>query len=151
MREHRGRDAIGRAVRAVQGDAHAVEARRLRNEEGLVLLHQAARVTDESDAALGRPRERVVPGHERFDPVLDAVGKLLRAVVEELDAVVRRGVVRRADHRPSDELICLREICEPGGRNVAHQAHLHAHRAEPSGERALEHPAASAGVAADDH
>ena len=149
LRENSGRHAIGRPVRAIERDTHPREARRLGHEERLVLLHQRARVTDEADAALRGARKRVVAGHERFDPVLDAVRELLRAVIEELDAVVGRRIVRRADDRSGDELIGLREERQPGSRNVADETHLHADRAESRGERALEHAATPAGVAAD--
>src|SRR5207245_8924462 len=73
------------------------------------------------------------------------------AVIEELDSVVWRGVVRRPDDGTGHELICLREIREPGCWNMPDQAHLHADRTQPRGERALEHAAASAGVTPDDH
>src|SRR5438552_1076096 len=149
LREHGRRDAVGRAVSAVDSDAHPGKARCLRDEEGLVLLHQPARVTDKPDATLRRARQRVVTGHERLDPILDAVGELLRAVIEELDAVVRRGVVRGADDRPGDELIGLREEREPRCRNMPDEADLHAHRAEPGGERAFQHAATPARVAPD--
>ena len=151
LAEDGGRHAVRGSVRAVQGDTHALELRRHRNEEGLVILHQSARVADEADAALRWARQRVVAGHERFDPVLDVVRQLLRAVVEELDAVVGRRVVRRADHGARDERIGLGEVREPGGRNVPDQAHLHADRAQPGRERALEHAPAAARVASDDH
>src|SRR5438876_3891555 len=147
--EHVRCDPVRRAVRAVERDAHPGKARRLRDEEGLVFLHQPARVTDEPDATLRRARQRVVTSHERLDPILDAVGELLRAVIEELDAVVRRRVVRGADDRPGDELIGLREEREPRCRNMPDEADLHAHRAEPGGERAFQHAATPARVAPD--
>src|SRR2546426_7317719 len=149
--ENRRRNAVRGPVRTVERDTHAVEPRRLPHEKVLVLLHQPPRVTDQADAALGGTRKGVVSSHQAFDPVLDAIRQLLRAVIEELDAVVWRGVVRRADDGTGHELICLREIREPGCWNMPDQAHLHADRTQPRGERALEHAAASAGVAADDH
>ena len=91
--EDGGRDPVGRAVRAVERDAQAIEARCHRKEEGLVVLYQAAGVADKPDPALRRPRQGVVAGHERFDLVLDRVGQLLRPLVEELDSVVGRGIV----------------------------------------------------------
>src|SRR5438094_890700 len=74
---------------------------------------------------------------------------VVRAVIEELDAVVRCRVVRCADDRPGYELIGLREECEPRCRNMPDQAYLHAHRAEPGGKRALQHPATPARVPPD--
>src|SRR5207237_10649323 len=61
-----------------------------------------------------------------------------------------RWVVGAADDRSGDELIGLREERQPGSRNVADEAHLHADRTQPGGERAFEHAAAPARVAADD-
>ena len=149
--EDRRRNAVRGPVRAVERDTHAVEPRRLPHEKVLVLLHQSPGVTDQADAALGGTRKGVVSGHQTLDPVLDAIRQLLRAVIEELDSVVWRGVVRRADDGTGHELICLREIREPGCWNMPDQAHLHADRTQPRGERALEHAAASAGVTPDDH
>ena len=149
LREHGRCNAVRRAVRAIERDAHPGKARCLRDEEGLVFLHQPAGVTDESDAALRRARQRVVTGHERLDPILDPVGELLRAVIEELDAVVRCRVVRCADDRPGYELIGLREEREPRCRNMPDQAYLHPHRAEPGGKPALQHPATPARVPPD--
>ena len=138
--EHRRRDAIGRAIRTVESDAHALEARRHRDEEVLVVLDQPPRVADQADPALGRARERVFAGHERLDPVFGRVRQFLSTVVEELDPVVRRGVVRGADDRTGHEVV---HLCD-----VANEADLHPDRAQPGGERALEHAAASTGVAA---
>ena len=149
--EYRWGDAIGRSVRAVERDPQAFQPRRHRDEEVLVVLDQAAHVADEPDAALGRARERAVPLHQGFDLVFDGVGELLRAVVEELDTVIGSGIVRRADHRSGDEVVLLRQIREARRGDMADQTDLHAHRAQPRGQRALEHPAAAAGVAAHDH
>src|SRR5207244_5890952 len=66
-----------------------------------------------------RTRKHVLIGHPALDLFLRYVGELLRAVVEELDAVVRRRVMRRADDRPRDELTSFGEVPEAGGRDVA--------------------------------
>ena len=149
-REHGRRDAVRRAVRAVERDTHAGERRRDRPEEGFVLLHQTPGVTDKTDARLRRARHRIGTGHEALDLVLDLVRELLAAVVEELDPVVGRRVVRSADDRAGEELLLRRQVGQPGRRDVTHEAYVDADGAEARGERPLEHPAAPAGVATDD-
>ena len=150
MCEHGGRDAVRRAVRAIKSDPHAIQLRGHREKEVLVLPHQATCIADQADPALGRTRKHVLIGHPALDLFLRYVGELLRAVVEELDAVVRRRVMRRADDRPRDELTSFGEVREAGGRDVADKPHLHADRAQTRGERAFEHPPASSSVPADD-
>src|SRR6185503_6112260 len=105
-----------------------------------------ARVADESDATLGGAREPIVAGHLALDLILGRVGQLQPAVVEELDAVVRRGVVRRADDRAGRELLGLREVRQARRRDVPDEAHVDAYGAEARREGALEHPAAAARV-----
>src|SRR5581483_6001582 len=150
LREDQRSDPVGRAVRAVEHDLHAVEGRRDAPEEVLVLLHQTARVPDEADAAFGRARQPVIADHLALDLVFDRVRKLQAAVVEELDAVVRRGVVRRADDRAGHEGVRAREVREAGRRDVPRETHVDADRAEPRRERSLEHAAAPPRVTADD-
>jgi hypothetical protein len=48
-------------------------------------------------AEIGRPDPARLVAERRLDPVLPVVGELLAACREELDAVVRIGVVRGAD------------------------------------------------------
>src|SRR5438874_1264095 len=135
---------------AIKSDPHAIQLRGHREKEVLVLPHQATCIADQADPALGRTRKHVLIGHPALDLFLRYVGELLRAVVEELDAVVRRRVMRRADDRPRDELTSFGEVREAGGRDVADKPHLHADRAQTRGERAFEHPPASSSVPADD-
>ncbi len=150
LREHRRRDAVGRAVGAVEDDACAFELRRERYEEVLVLLHQAARIADETDPTLGRAREDVVAGHRGLDLILRRVRQFQAAVIEELDPVVWRRVVRGADDAARDEVPAPREVRETGRGDMADETDFHPDRAQSRGESALEHAATSPRVASDD-
>ncbi len=149
--EDRGGDAIGRAVRTVEHHPQPIELGRDRAEKILVLLYEAADVPDQADAALRRPREHRVVGHRRLDPVLGRVGQLEARMVEELDPVVGRRVVRRADHSAGDHVLGPCEVREARGRDMPDEPDVHAHGAEPGREGALEHAAGPPGVAPDDH
>ncbi len=92
-------DLVAGAVGAVDHDLHAGQvqaARHAGRAERLVVLAQcigAARATQ----AIGFLREHAA-FHLRLDALLEFVGKLGAAGVEELDAVVFVGIVRSADH-----------------------------------------------------
>ena len=150
-REHGRRDPVRGAVRAIEDDAKAVELRRDRAEEVLVPLHETTDIADEPDPALRRPGQRLVIGHRLLDAILGRVGQLEAGVVEELDAVVWCGVVGRADDRAGNDVLGPGEVREARRRDMAGEQDVHADRAEPGRESALEHPAGAAGVAPDDH
>jgi hypothetical protein len=87
-------------VRAVDDDAHAVEAVRQRREQvvGVALPRRLGDVDDAAD----RSARRALPflTHPPLDRVLDVVGQLVTAAGEELDAVVGHGVVAGREHHP---------------------------------------------------
>ncbi len=98
-----GGDVGGRAVRAVDDDPDAVQAvGQHADEVGDVLVEALGVLADPADGGAGRTvpvltarRVLVVVG---LDGVLDAVVQLVAAAGEELDAVVRHGVVAGGQH-----------------------------------------------------
>ncbi|GAA4948462.1 hypothetical protein GCM10023238_13460 [Streptomyces heliomycini] len=95
-------DLRGGAVRLVEDDPQAVQpVRKGADEVGDVTVEPLLVVAHAADAGAGR----AVPGGagavllvHGLDPVLQLVGELVTAAGEELDAVVRHGVVARGEH-----------------------------------------------------
>ncbi len=98
------RDPRGRAVRFVQDDLQPVEpVGQHRQQVGDVLLEALVVRPHAPDTGARRPLPRLtVPVRlvHRLDLVLQLVGELVTAAGEELDAVVRHGVVARGEHHP---------------------------------------------------
>ncbi len=84
-----------------------------------------------------------------LDALLQGVGELGAAAVEQLDAVVAVGVVRGRDHRPEAAAACGLE----GDNGCGHDAEAvddDALAGQPRDERRLEHRRRDTGVSADD-
>ena len=153
--KHHRRDAVGRAVRAVDDDAQPVERQLARQhvlQEHVVAavgVVDAERLADAAgrSAACGRVSS---PKHQLLDGGFGGVGELEAVGAEELDAVVLERVVRCGDRDAGVGAQAARQERDAGRRHRADQQHVHAHRAEPGGERRLEHVARQARVLADD-
>ena len=87
---------------------------------------------------------------EREDLVLLRVGELRAAGAEELDAVVRHGVVRGGDDDSEGRTARLDRVRDPRGGQHAHIVDVDAGRGDPGGGRGREELAAHPGVPADD-
>src|SRR5690606_8833307 len=143
-------DVARRAVRAVDGDAQALERPSGGGDEVVdVRAVRGARVLlDAADAVTGRPVPR---GAETLlDRVLDGVLELVAAVREELDPVVRHGVVGGGDDDAEVDVRRRGEVGDAGGGQHADLDDVDARAREPRGDRGGEEGPGDAGVAADD-
>ena len=149
--ERLGRDARGRAVRAVEHDVDAVEAVRQRCRAGARRSGLRRRRT----GGCGRRRRRSAASFglpmARLDAVLDLVGQLHAAAREELDAVVGRGVVRRRDHHAEVgiDVESMRNAAAGVGMTPASSTST-PELARPADDGGGEELAGDAGVARDD-
>ncbi len=131
------RDPRGRAVRFVQDDLQPVEpVGQHREQVGDVLL-EALRVRPHApDAGARRTLPRLaVPVRvvDRLDPVLQLVGEFVAAAREELDAVVRHGVVTGREHHAEVGAERSGQVCHRGRRQHADAQDVHA-RAGQAGD-----------------
>jgi hypothetical protein len=152
LAEHRRRDVVGRAVRAVDDQRHAakIEGRRKRRFAELDVaprgVGDAARL---AELGRGHALERRV--HRLLDRALGRVRELLAARGEELDAVVVVGIVRRADHDAGGQPQRARQVRDARRRQRAAQRDVDARGREARLERGLEQVARDARVLADEH
>ena len=82
-----------------------------------------------------------------LDGVLDVVGELLAAAGEELDAVVRGGVVRGGDHHAEVGVQIRHQVGRGRGRQDAGVVNVDAGAGEPRLDGCRDELAAGAGVA----
>ncbi len=144
-----GRRRGGRTVSAVHHHGDAVE----RGGDGLgeVVLVAGQPVgsgAHAADAGPGRPGGSGV--EQGLDPVLLLVGQLDAAGREELDAVVRHGIVRRADHDAEGGVVGVGEVGQRRGGHDADGEHVHAGGRQARHDGRLQHLSAGPRVAADD-
>jgi hypothetical protein len=150
--KHRGRHLVGRAVRAIDDDAQAVETQLLR--KGALRKFDVAglRVVDALGAAdLARLGKTLFEPllHQRFDLHFAFVGQLLSVGAEKLDAVVFELIVRRGNHHAQIRAQRTREHGHGRRRQRAEQEHIHAHGGEARHQRGLDHIAGQPRVLAD--
>ena len=115
-----------------------------------VAREQAGRVHGPADRSRVHARQLVGAQHERLELVLDVVGELLAAGIEDLEAVVLGRVVGRGDHDPGGEVALPGEVREGRRRHHAHVVDVRAHARRPGGDRRDEHVARSPCVLAHD-
>ena len=106
-------------------------------------------VADPPDAGTGGSR-RGRSGDRGLDPVLHLVGELVPTRGEDLDAVVRHGVVRCGDHHAEACVTRSGEVRDRGGRQHADRDDVHTGGGQPGDDGRLEHFTARARVAPDD-
>ena len=151
--EHARRHLVGGAVGAVDhdlqpGQVHARRAASRRRTPGSACASVSTRV------ARPRLREaRVIGGccELGLDALLELIGELAAAGVEELDAVVVVEIVRGADDDAEVAVEAPRHVGDAGRRQRPDQHHVHAGGDEARLERRLEHVARQARVLADEH
>ncbi len=150
--EHRRRDVVRRAVRAVDDDAPALEVELVR-ERALAELDVAAPgVLDAARLAeLRRRHARERARHHAFDRLLDRVRKLGARLGKELDPVVVERIVRRADHDPRGEAQRARQVGDRGRGERSGQVDVDARRGESRLQRRLQHVPGDPRVLADEH
>src|SRR5216683_261973 len=137
---------------AVDDDTYSVEPQPARKALLDELDVAAAGVLKALDPAeLGRDGAPARPLFERcLDLQLDLVRQLVPVAAEELDAVVRIGVVRGRKHDAEIGAQAARQHGDGRGRERADQHDIHAHRDKPGGQRRLEHVAGQPRILADD-
>ena len=153
--QHGGRDLVGSAMGAIDGNAQAIEAEALR-EAGLGGFDVAARRILEPARAPqpGRPREGIgqVPGlHQRLDLGFLRVGELQAIRAEQLDAVILIGVVARRYHHPEIRAQAAREHGDGRRGQGPDDHHIHARADEAGGECRFQHVPRQARILADHH
>jgi hypothetical protein len=141
-------DGGGGSVRAVDDDAQPGERARGGRQQVLdVAVARIGQVPDPADRRSGRARRR------RVQPVLDGpferVGQLVPAGREQLDAVVRHGVVRGGDHHTQVGTGLRDEVRDGRGGQHADPDRVGAGRREPRDDRGLEHLTAGPRVPSD--
>src|SRR5438105_5985300 len=150
--EHRRRDVIARAMRAIddQPDTAQVELRRKR---ALAEFDVAAGgVVDAARLAkLRRRRARERHFHRALDFRFDGVRQLGAGRRKKLDAVVVERIMRSADHDARGEAQRARQIGDSRGGQRAAQIDIDARGGESGLERSLEQIAGDSRVLADQY
>ena len=150
--EHRRRDVVARAVRAVDDDLPALEVE-VGGKGALAELDvPARRVLDATRLAeFGGRHAGERHRHRRLDRVLGRVGKLGAGPGKELDAVVVVGIVRRADDDAGVEPQRPGEVGDARRGQRPAQQDIDAGRRQARLQRRLEQVAGDPRVLADEH
>ena len=148
--EHRWRDVVARAVRAVDDDPQSAQVE-LGRKGALAELDVAARciVDPPCLAELGRRDAEQRRVHRRLDGMLDRVRQLQSTGREELDAVVVERIVRRADDDAGGQPQRARQIGDARCGQRPGQMDVDPRRRQPGLERRFEHVAGNPRVLAD--
>ncbi len=151
-RESLGRDVGGGAVRLVQDDLQAVEPIGEHSDEmGDVTVEALGVVADPAHAGAGGTGPRLAGAVllvDRLDAVLQLVGELVAAAGEELDTVVRHGVVAGGEHDSDVGAQGAGEVGHGRGRQHADAQHVDAGAGEAGHHGGLQELSGGAGVAA---
>ncbi len=150
--EHRRRDVVARAMRAIDDDLQALEVEIVRKRALAEFDVAARRVADaERLAQLRRldAADRTVDA--LLDRLLDRVRQLGAACREELDAVVLERIVRGADHDAGRQAQRARQVGDAGRGQRTGQIDVDAGGGQPRFERRLEQVAGDARVLPDQH
>lgn len=139
-------------MRLVEDDLQPVEpVREDTDEVGDVAVEALRVVGDPAHSRAGRAGPRFTGAVllvDRLDAVLQLVGEFVPAAGEELDAVVRHGVVARGEHDTDVGPQGAGEVCHGGGRQHADPEHVHARAGQARHDGGLQELSGRAGVAA---
>ena len=141
-----GRHVRRCSVRTIHDDLHPVEPRVGR---GLEVTEVPFRPFGNTRPPTPRGRRGTLAGQIRLDLVLQVVGQLHAIAREELDPVVCRWIVRRADHDPARGFQIDRHERDRGGGLDPREEHITARVEDAFRERVLEPLARLAGVTTD--
>ena len=149
--EQPGRRGGGGAVGAVHQD---VQSRQVGADGGhqvvdVVLALLLVGVDHPADVPAGFQGYRHIVEDDVLDAVLQLVGQLEAPAVEDLDAVVLKGVVGRGDHHPRIAAGVHRHPGHRRGGDHAQVEHVGPGGAQPGDQRPLQQIGGDAGVLAD--
>ena len=144
-------DAPGGAVRAIETDLEILEGIQPQRDEVRDVAVSSRGVIDRLADVIARCEGKFFLAVEVFlDQGNDALLKFFALSVEDLDAVVVKGVVARGDHDPAVEIIHARDIRNGGRRRDVQHIGIRPRRRDPGNERIFKHIARTAGILADD-
>ena len=147
----RGRtDDGGGAVGGVDDDAQAgqVSGDGVDEVVDVVLIRDGLPLDDAADVGAGGAV--VDLAQEGLDLVLDGVGELVAAAGDELDAVVREGVVGGGDHDAQLDVLGGRQVGDRRGGQDAHAGDVDAGGGQARADGVVEELSGGAGVTAHD-
>ena len=147
----RGGDERRRSVRAVDHDRQAVESTGKRGAHVTDVAVGGVRCrVHTADTCTGGCRYRVTAARDAlFDPHLHLVVQLVAACSEDLDPVVRHGIVRGRDHDTQAGAVFGRQECDCRGRQNTDVHDIDAGCGEPSRDSGRQHLPTRAWIAAD--
>ena len=152
LMEHLGRDLVGGPVGGVHHNLQALEGQVV--GEGALAKFDVATcriVQTPGFAQRGRIHPDRVLKQGRFHGLLPGVRQFLALGAEELDAVVRKGVVARTDHHPQRSALRAGQISDGRSGHRAQQDDVDPGRVEARLQGAFQHVPRNAGVFADQH
>jgi hypothetical protein len=150
--EHVRRHAVGRAVGAIHHQLQPAQVEMRRKRRLAELDVAPARIVHAPRAPQVRGRiaaDRLL--EQALDLGFHGVGQLEAVAREELDAVVRVGIVRGADYHARLQAQCARQVSHARRGQRAAQQHIDARGGESRLECRLDHVAGDARVLADQH
>ena len=143
---HHPRAAVG----AVKADLHAlVRVRGQTDEITDIAVAAGGIVLRAADVRARGKRDLQIAVEIVLDLVNDALLHLLTGAVEQLDAVVRIGIVARADHDAAVKIVRTDDIGHARRRRHVHEIGICAGGRQAGRERIFKHIAGSAGIFAD--
>ena len=145
-----GADDGGGAVGGVDDDAQPgqVGGRGVDEVVDVVLVGDGLALDDAADVGAGGPV--VDLAQEGLDLVLDGVGELVATAGDELDAVVREGVVGGGDHDAQLDVLGGRQVGDRRGGQDAHTGDVDPGGGQARADGVVEELSGGAGVAAHD-
>ena len=143
---HHPRAAVG----AVKADLHAlVRVRGQADEITDVAVAAGGIVLRAADVRARGKRDLQIAVEIVLDLVNDALFHLLTGAVEQLDAIVRIGIVARADHDAAVKIVRTDDVGHARRRRHVHEIGVCARGRQAGGQRIFKHIAGSAGIFAD--
>ena len=144
-------DAPGGAVRAIETDLEILEGIQPQRDEVRDVTVSSRGVIDRLADVIARCEGKFFLAVKVFlDQGNDALLKFFALSVEDLDAVVVKGVVARGDHDPAIEAVDPRDIRNGGRRRDVQHIGIRPRRGDPGNERIFKHIARAACILAND-